>query len=483
MAALPIFALVAACAGGNGAGIARPPEYAPAGQTKCSARVSQSEPLIVEWPSAARGQLEAIVENRRAVAVVHYEGCEMKVLPRCSAPGQLAYVAFRNQKLDSVHIRNADDLYANLPVGAAGLEAKLQSSGELTVDVSLVGRFEADSATASRGDLKGECDGATHVVRAVTVGAFDFHTGAASDVSGGAKVGPAGVGASSSSSRETLAKDGATAACDKSATTDVDPPANCGALVRIEVVPLSVAVAAAPVVRKKIHIDGFELAANVGFGAFDIDETEVAVGAYKECMTKNACRAPHDGSGCNDPSGDDQLPVNCVTPANAMDYCAFAGANPRARRVELCRIPHAPRQPTVGRTSAAGARVRQSWALPRRLVRSGPKPERRARFGGERRRVGAGESGPGGGVATARRDARRSPARDAVLDSNGGPASEERLRRGAGDGFPLCLRWRLLRQAHEVGLGRAPTPSSPPVRRPPQARCRPGSFAARLDES
>ena len=70
---LPVFGIVVACAGGNAAsGLAKPPEYAK-DQSKCSAKASVSEPLIVEWPSAARGQLEDILENKKLIPVVRYE--------------------------------------------------------------------------------------------------------------------------------------------------------------------------------------------------------------------------------------------------------------------------------------------------------------------------------------------------------------------------------------------------------------------------
>lgn len=48
-------ALPIACAGGQAASaLARPPDFAPPGQTKCSVARSQAKPLIIEWPSADR---------------------------------------------------------------------------------------------------------------------------------------------------------------------------------------------------------------------------------------------------------------------------------------------------------------------------------------------------------------------------------------------------------------------------------------------
>src|SRR5690349_2333198 len=84
---------IAACgSGGPASGLAKPPEFDPKGQTKCSVKASQSEPLIVEWPSPARGKLESQV--RRGVVAVAYEGCEMRVLGQCTVPVKYAYAGF-----------------------------------------------------------------------------------------------------------------------------------------------------------------------------------------------------------------------------------------------------------------------------------------------------------------------------------------------------------------------------------------------------
>src|SRR6186997_2588172 len=110
----------AACSGGNAAStLAKPPEFDPKNQTKCGVTKSQAEPLIVEWPSAARGKLEA--DMRRGVVAVRYVGCDMEVLGQCTAKGSYGYTPI-TRKRDRITMRDADDLYANIPVGAARLE-------------------------------------------------------------------------------------------------------------------------------------------------------------------------------------------------------------------------------------------------------------------------------------------------------------------------------------------------------------------------
>jgi hypothetical protein len=238
-----VLAFLSGCAAACGSGTPAQqalaaPKFAPADQSSCHVGASPTRPLIVEWPSTARGELEAIIEDHKNVAVVHYEGCTMTVLSGCKAPGTIAYVPYRNTKQDQLRITNADDLYANLPVGAASLEGKLQRSGELDIDMTLVGQYESDAPDVTRSDLAGTCEGATHLVKTVSVGAFDFHTGASAAAGGGVSALGAGAGGSTAASQDTLSRDGKVDACGGAKSGDTDPPANCGALVRVEVAPI-----------------------------------------------------------------------------------------------------------------------------------------------------------------------------------------------------------------------------------------------------
>ena len=225
-----------ACSGGNlASNLAKPPEFAPKDQSKCGVTKSQAEPLIVEWPDAARGRLEALL--RRGVVAVHYSGCEMEVLGQCSAKGRYGYASFTPKK-SNVKMRDADELYANIPAYAAKFEAALQKAGELNVSMTIVGRYEADHARVRAEELEGQCEGATHIVNALTVGSFDFFAGADASLGAGVAAGNAGAGAKSSSKRETLNQDGDATACASSKRDDKEPPFGCGALIRIEVIPI-----------------------------------------------------------------------------------------------------------------------------------------------------------------------------------------------------------------------------------------------------
>lgn len=217
------------------------------GQAKCTVRASRSSPLVVEWPAADRASLESRI-GKGTVAVA-YEGCTIEVLRQCDAGTAYRYTAV-TEKVDAINIRNADELYAKLPVGAVRLEAQLERSQQLTVQTHLVGMFESDRVDVSRAELTGDCGRATHVITGVQVGAYEFFAGSAGAVSGGVGVkGGAGVGAKSEAARETLSKDGTGASCSASKRGDDAPPDGCGALIRIELSPIldgSRAAASAP---------------------------------------------------------------------------------------------------------------------------------------------------------------------------------------------------------------------------------------------
>lgn len=228
--------VLASCGGSSPAPVsANAPEYTPAGETKCAVTLSHSSPLIVEWPSSERAKLESLA--RGGVVAVRYEDCHMKTLASCRVRSAYRYVAL-TPKHDVLHVRNQDELYASMPVYAASFEGKLKQAGELTVTMTIVGRYEAERPAVSQADLEGDCGEATHIVSAVTSGAFQFAAGGESEARGGASMLGAAAGGKSAQSRETLAQDGDEKACHASAEGASAPPFGCGAFLRLEVEPI-----------------------------------------------------------------------------------------------------------------------------------------------------------------------------------------------------------------------------------------------------
>jgi hypothetical protein len=202
------------------------------GGSKCTIAKSQAEPLVVDWSSVDRARLEALA--RSGAVPVAYSGCEMKILAGCSLPDSSYRYVGTTRKHDEDHIRTTDDLYAKMPVGAARLEGTLARAGELSVAMTIVGRYQLDRGVR-KSDLVGECLEATHVISALTVGAFTFSAGARAKVGGDVSAFGASVGGSTESQRDVLTQDGMDKSCDQAAAADDAAPTGCGALIRIEV--------------------------------------------------------------------------------------------------------------------------------------------------------------------------------------------------------------------------------------------------------
>lgn len=243
-------------------GGARPEAQAPKldlqGQSKCSVKGGTRRPLIVEWPSADRGALEA--SAKKGVVAVRYVGCEMEVLRQCKVPSSYVYTPV-TRKEDQVSIRNTDELYATIPVHAASFEGKLASSGRLDVAMTIVGGYEAERTSVRVDELTGLCEGATHLIAGITAGAFEFTASAASSAGAAASGLGAEAGGELSQEKETLNRDGYRSACERATGSDTAPPDGCGALRRVEVVPLqpSAGVPGAAVAAAPTNLTGSEL--------------------------------------------------------------------------------------------------------------------------------------------------------------------------------------------------------------------------------
>lgn len=231
-------ALATACAGAPG-GDAKVPEYAPKDQTTALAAKSATRPLILQWPAADRAALEA--QRASGVVVVRYSGREMEVLRGCrvaaAAPVAYRYVALTPKEEDVV-MRNASELAAAMPIHAVRLEARFEQKQKLEVAMTIVGMYETEPRAWRAPDLRGDCAGATHVVAALTVGAFELS--ASAEAAAGASAGAfgAGAGARQESQKEVLDRDGMKAACAQTSGSDAAPPHACGALLRVEVAPI-----------------------------------------------------------------------------------------------------------------------------------------------------------------------------------------------------------------------------------------------------
>jgi hypothetical protein len=217
--------------GGAAAPLVQIPDM-PDEQVRCKLAVNHENPLVTEWPASEKANLEALI--RDGPVVVAYSGCTMKVLPACRPKG--AY-AFRRTttSTDTVEIHDADELFAKLPLGALSLEGELKRSGRLAVQTTVSGQLNLGGFDAK--DFGTGCEHATHVVRALSIGAFKLRSGGTAHVGGSASVAGIGSGTGSSSSEEvTMREAGSPEQCDQG--TESAPNPACASPIQVFLSPL-----------------------------------------------------------------------------------------------------------------------------------------------------------------------------------------------------------------------------------------------------
>jgi hypothetical protein len=214
-----------------------------------SANACGSDPaLLIDLPATERAELEGALS--RGAVVVRYDACRLEVLPACEAPASYAYQGV-SVKRERMTIDNSGGLGTRLGLGGRGAGGAVSVDDRFDVDLGLVGQYQLESSSTSRAQLRGACQGATHVVERAQVGAFALF--ASSGGSGEVDVGaPAGSAAAGLSHRRALVHhDGDLDACQSARRTDPAPPANCSAPLRVALEPLIDAPAPVNVARAR----------------------------------------------------------------------------------------------------------------------------------------------------------------------------------------------------------------------------------------
>ncbi len=224
--------LTLGCGSGSPASRAKAPEM-PTEQTKCKIAAGSENPLVTEWPASEKANLEARL--REGGVVVQYGGCEMKLLPQCRVRGRYGWRR-TTTATDTLEIRDADELYAKLPLGAVQLEGELARSGRLAVQTTVSGQLELSGHDFNTVERDRSCDGATHIVGALSVGAFKLRSGGTVRAGGGVGVMGAGAGAKTQSSETVMREAGDPAVCGQA--TEQAPNPECGSPIQIFLRPL-----------------------------------------------------------------------------------------------------------------------------------------------------------------------------------------------------------------------------------------------------
>ncbi|MDQ3367743.1 MAG: hypothetical protein M3680_20155, partial [Myxococcota bacterium] len=249
--------------------------------------------MVVDWSPEARGDLE--VAMKEGVAVLAYDCRSAKLVPACSIVGTYGYIGTTRRE-KKIEMTTSDEVAANLPVGGltwlSDVGGKLARDSAVLAQLVMVGKRSSAKKQASRTELDGGCEGATHFVRAATVGAFTVAAGSRAELAASASVLGKGAKAGSTSSTKIHAQDGDVESCATSKPDGKVPPDQCGAVVRIEIEPIGVAASVTPDLAVATCAPGFAMADGACVG---LDKPhQCAPSDAAECAAQ--CEAGHAAS-------------------------------------------------------------------------------------------------------------------------------------------------------------------------------------------
>jgi hypothetical protein len=243
--------------------------------------------LVVDMGDGARSNLEAGM--KQGLVVVRYNATSFDFLFNCQVDGTYGFIGTTTRSR-VVKLTREQDIAANLPLSAINPTLRGQVGGELhkggAIDIAYmtVGQRTTTRTSVSRGMLHGECDGATHVVRAATVGAFAMVKGAHDERKSAVEIFGIKAGANGAATMSDEKRDGDAKACD-AATPDADkPPAQCGAPIYLRLMMIDS--------RERIDSRVDDQPCPTGYGRSD-DGTCTKAGGPHECKMSepNDCDA------------------------------------------------------------------------------------------------------------------------------------------------------------------------------------------------
>jgi TPR repeat protein len=229
---------LSACGGTSNVGAAVQPKATTANEAlgedtpaKCRAVSAQATPLVVDWKSSERVDLEAAMKD--GVVVVKYDCQKLSIVKGCKRRGAYSFAPVQ-RKEETLQLASSDEVQANVPLGLATFGAAMKRGSTIDIGLVLVGKKSAAIGEVVRSDLEGSCEGATHVVRGASVGAFSVGTGQRGAVRAVADLFGKSVQGASDASRASLNRDGDIEACRTSKSDAASPPDQCQSPVRLE---------------------------------------------------------------------------------------------------------------------------------------------------------------------------------------------------------------------------------------------------------
>ena len=240
---LGVTVFLAACGHGAGEKI-RPKEIT--GQdalgmaaSACSGEPKLAKPLIVDLEASARVELESAMK-KKGVVVVAYDCRSLTILRSCQLAGATAQYDYGgvDPHESVVQMKNQEELSVNLPLSSAKLGGEVASGRSIDLAMIFRGLKTSSVDKVERQTLTGNCEGATHFIRAATIGAFSMATGSAGKATAAAEVFKLGASGSSEASRNSLNRDGSIEACRSTDLDSAEPPSGCRSPLLVELQPI-----------------------------------------------------------------------------------------------------------------------------------------------------------------------------------------------------------------------------------------------------
>jgi TPR repeat protein len=208
------------------------------GGAACDALHPPTDPDLLALDPAERAAFAAV--RGQGIAVVHYEqkGCDIRLelLNNCLAQGQYQFVPYWEQQTKSA--KDANELFAKLPVGALSVASKLSGQRALRADYMLAGMAQLPIGyNVDPSQLVGDCGRATHIVTRMYLGGFTLAAGESQELAAQTSV-FVEVGATSKSSLERVRYAGDPKSCEDSRRTRSEN-IGCSAPLRLVLLPLA----------------------------------------------------------------------------------------------------------------------------------------------------------------------------------------------------------------------------------------------------
>jgi formylglycine-generating enzyme required for sulfatase activity len=293
-----------------------------------------AEPSLLGIAPELRNRVADAARDRIVILRHHLDrkaGCRV-VLEVAPCRTRLAYRYVADPARRTVIVDSEPGLAKLLPLSGPGLVRALHDHEALRVDEEIAGRFEVPNTfRPTRRGLEGDCKDATHAVIGIDAGGASIVAGARSligrDRSWFLDPPPGEVPVVV----QVVGRPQRCRAAEKSGR----PTDGCDQPLRVRIVPLTEEEPPKEIERTVIRFDAgaFDMGSarskrgdgpihRVELSAFEIDATEVTVGAYFACIGAGACTPPSTGRFCG---VEEQLPRNCVTWKQADAYCRYAG--------------------------------------------------------------------------------------------------------------------------------------------------------------